>query len=94
MTNLNKLYSLYYINGTQAQKALKDLLVNHLPKEYTEKVIKKLKEDNIITDSQTVRNTKAGIIKNILVFNAIIEVAKEHQTLSNKLKNNLLNEKQ
>lgn len=93
MTNLNKLYTLYDIHGTKAQEALKDLLTNHLPKEYTTKVIKKLSEEDITVDSQTIRNTKAGIIKNILIFNAIIEIAKEYKELSNKLKKNLLKEK-
>jgi hypothetical protein len=93
MTNLNKLYTLYDINGPKAQESLKDLLLNHLPKEYTSKVINKLNLENITVDSQTVRNTKAGIIKNILVFNAIIEIASEHKSLSNHLKNNLLKNK-
>ena len=93
MTNLNKLYTLYNIHGAKAQEALKDLLTNHLPKEYTTKVIKKLSNEDVTVDSQTVRNTKAGITKNILIFNAIIEIAKEYQALSNQLKKNLLKNK-
>ncbi|TGV00518.1 hypothetical protein [Flavivirga rizhaonensis] len=89
MTNLNKLYALYGIDIHKEQETLKDLLVNHLPKEYTSKVMDKLNTNEIIVDSQTVRNTKAGISKNILVFNAIIEVAKEYKTMSNRLKKNL-----
>ncbi len=92
MTNLNKLYALYDIHDSKAQESLKDLLLNHLPKEYTDKVIKKLSDQNISIDSQTVRNTKAGLTKNILIFNTIIEIAKEYQDLSEKLKNNLLKE--
>ncbi|TYA74841.1 hypothetical protein [Seonamhaeicola marinus] len=93
MTNLNKLYALYDISRSSAQEALKDLLINHLPKEYTNKVIKKLEQEGVIVDSQTIRNTKAGLIKNILIFNSIIEIAKEHKTLSNRLKKNLLKTK-
>ncbi|AUP80258.1 hypothetical protein [Flavivirga eckloniae] len=89
MTNLNKLYALYDISNSKEQEALKDLLANHLPKEYTQKVINKLKKSGLKIDSQTVRNTKAGISKNILVFNAIIEIAKEYKTLSDRLKRNL-----
>ncbi|WP_303318215.1 hypothetical protein Q4Q34_11095 [Flavivirga abyssicola] len=89
MTNLNKLYALYNIDIHKEQETLKDLLVNHLPKEYTSKVMDKLNTNEIIVDSQTVRNTKAGISKNILVFNAIIEVAKEYKAMSNRLKKNL-----
>ncbi|GAA4887988.1 hypothetical protein GCM10023311_09810 [Flaviramulus aquimarinus] len=91
MTNLNKLYTLYDVCLQKEQEVLKDLLTNHLPKEYTLKVIKKLAGNNIRTDSQTVRNTKAGIGKNIIVFNAIIEVAKTYKDASNKLKSNLQN---
>ncbi len=87
MTNLNKLYALYDIDLPKEQEALEDLLINHLPKEYTGKVIKYLKSTGITTDSQTVRNTKAGITKNIQVFNAILEIAREYKTLSNRLKN-------
>jgi hypothetical protein len=89
MTNLNKLYTLYDVSKQKEQEVLKDLLVNHLPKEYTSIVIAKLVNDNIKVDSQTVRNTKSGISKNIIVFNAIIEVAKMYKTISNRLKNNL-----
>lgn len=91
MTNLNKLYTLYDINEEKEQEVLKELLINHLPKEYTSKVINKLSEDNITIDSQTIRNTKSGISKNIVVFNAIIEVAKIYKTISEKLKSNLNN---
>ena len=63
MTNLNKLHALYGIHIRKEQEALKDLLTNHLPKEYTSKVIDKLKANKVIVDSQTVRNTKAGISK-------------------------------
>ncbi|GAA3616838.1 hypothetical protein Q4Q39_00785 [Flavivirga amylovorans] len=93
MTNLNKLYALYNIEMHKDQETLKDLLENHLPKEYTSKVIQKLKTNEIIVDSQMVRNTKAGISKNILVFNAIIEVAKEYKIMANRLKKNLKNDK-
>lgn len=86
MTNLNKLYALYDIRTRTEQEALEDLLTIHLPKEYTSKVIDKLNANGIIVDSQTVRNTKAGISKNILVFNAIIEIAREYKTMSNRLK--------
>ncbi|MEP1487602.1 MAG: hypothetical protein ABJL44_10180 [Algibacter sp.] len=89
MTNLNKLYTLYDVRKQKEQEVLKDLLVNHLPKEYTSRVISKLLNDDIKVDSQTVRNTKSGISKNIIVFNAIIEVAKMYKTISNRLKNNL-----
>jgi len=34
-------------------------------------------------------NTKNGISKNIIVFNAIIEIAKEYKDTSNQLKRNL-----
>ncbi len=93
MTNLNKLYTLYDIHGHKEQKALKDLLTNHLPKEYTSKVIDKLRANKVSVDSQTVRNTKAGISKNILVFNAILEIAKEYKTMSDRLKKILKNNK-
>ncbi|MDO5972170.1 hypothetical protein Q4Q35_20410 [Flavivirga aquimarina] len=93
MTNLNKLYTLYGIRAPKEQETLKDLLKNHLPKEYTNKVIDELKANNIVVDSQTVRNTKAGISKNILIFNAIIEIAKEYKKMSNRLKDNLKNNK-
>ncbi|OEK07895.1 hypothetical protein A8C32_15575 [Flavivirga aquatica] len=89
MTNLNKLYTLYDVHLQKEQEVLKDLLINHLPKEYTSKVILKLANDNITVDSQTVRNTKGGISKNILVFNAIIEIAKVYKDISNRLKKNL-----
>lgn len=94
MTNLNKLYTLYDVHSKKEQEALKDLLVNHLPKEYTAKVIHKLSADNIVIDSQTIRNTKSGITKNILVFNAIIEVANEFKAISNRFKENLQNLKE
>lgn len=89
MTNLNKLYTLYDVKSHKEQEALKDLLTNHLPKEYTSKVIEKLASDKITVDSQTVRNTKGGICKNILVFNAIIEIAKTYKEISKRLKSNL-----
>ncbi len=89
MTNLNKLYTLYDVQLHKEQQVLKDLLENHLPKEYTSKVIRKLANDNIVVDSQTVRNIKSGISKNILIFNAIIEVAKAYKDISNRLKKNL-----
>ncbi len=93
MTNLNKLYTLYDIHTHKEQESLKDLLINHLPKEYTSKVIDKLNTNKVIVDSQTVRNTKAGISKNILVFNAIIEIAKEYKTMSDRLRKILKNSK-
>ncbi|GAA3648315.1 hypothetical protein [Flavivirga jejuensis] len=93
MTNLNKLCALYDIQTRTEQEALENLLTIHLPKEYTAKVIDKLKENGISSDSQTVRNTKAGISKNILVFNAIVEIAREHKTMSNRLKKILKNNK-
>ena len=89
MTNLNKLCTLYDVHSPEEQEALKDLLTNHLPREYTSKVISKLADDNIVTDSQTIRNIKSGINKNILIFNAIIEIASEYKALSNRLKDNL-----
>ncbi|MCL6294082.1 hypothetical protein [Jejuia spongiicola] len=89
MTNLNKLYTLYDVHSKKEQDALKDLLINHLPKEYTAKVILKLSTNNINVDSQTVRNTKNGFSKNILVFNAIIEIAKDYKDISNRLRENL-----
>tara|TARA_R110000868_G_scaffold56488_13_gene174876 strand:+ start:9241 stop:9519 length:279 start_codon:yes stop_codon:yes gene_type:complete len=89
MTNLNKLYTLYDVHSHKEQETLKDLLSNHLPKEYTNKVIARLASEGIKVDSQTVRNTKSGISKNILVFNAIIEMAKEYKSVSNRLKKNL-----
>ncbi|WP_341216857.1 hypothetical protein, partial [uncultured Wocania sp.] len=58
---------------------------------YTAKVIRKLASENIIVDSQMVRNTKSGISKNILVFNAIIEIANKYKVVSNRLKQNLNN---
>ena len=89
MTNLNKLYTLYDVHSHKEQETLKDLLSNHLPKEYTSKVIVKLASEELIVDSQMVRNTKSGISKNILVFNAIIEIAKEYKAAANRLKKNL-----
>lgn len=89
MTNLNKLYTLYDVQAKKEQEVLKDLLTNHLPKEYTTKVINKLSLDNVNMDSQTIRNTKSGISKNLLVFNAIIEIAKEYKDMSDRLKKNL-----
>lgn len=89
MTNLNKLCTLYDVHSPKERETLKDLLTNHLPKEYTAKVISKLADDDIITDSQTIRNIKSGINKNILVFNAIIEIANEYKIHSNRLKDNL-----
>ncbi len=90
MTNLNKLYRLYNICTPDEQKALKDLLLNHLPKEYTNKVIEMLSHKGITVDSQTIRNVKAGISKNIFVFSTIIEIAHEYKRLSIHLKKNLL----
>lgn len=92
MTNLNKLYALYDVHSAKEQDVLKDLLLNHLPKEYTSIVIKRLSNKNIIVRSQTVRNTKSGIIKNIMIFDAIIDVANEFKTVSNHLKQNLQKE--
>lgn len=89
MTNLNKLCILYDVDPQKEREVLKDLLINHLPKEYTAKVIHKLALVNIDTDSQTIRNVKSGITKNILVFNAIVEVAKEYKGISHRLKKNL-----
>ncbi|WP_299555721.1 hypothetical protein [Seonamhaeicola sp.] len=91
MTNLNKLYSYYDVSTPIQQKALKELLLNHLPKEYTNKVIEKLQAKDVTIDRQTVRNVKAGISKNIMVFNAIIEVAREFKAISDRLKENLQN---
>ncbi|WP_034041545.1 hypothetical protein [Wocania ichthyoenteri] len=91
MTNLNKLYTLYDVHSQIEQETLKDLLTNHLPKEYTAKVIHKLSNEGIIVDSQMVRNIKSGISKNILVFNAIIEIANKYKVVSNRLKQNLNN---
>lgn len=91
MTNLNKLYTLYDVHSQIEQETLKDLLTNHLPKEYTAKVIRKLASENIIVDSQMVRNIKSGISKNILVFNAIVEIANKYKVVSNRLKQNLNN---
>ena len=92
MTNLNKLYTYYDIHSSKEQETLKDLLINHLPKEYTNTVIANLASKGIKVDSQTVRNAKSGINKNIVVFNAIIEMAKEYKYLSEQLKENLLND--
>ncbi|WP_203258101.1 hypothetical protein [Hyunsoonleella ulvae] len=89
MTNLNKLYTHYDVSSVKERNVLKNLLVNHLPKEYTKMVINNLKSKGIHVDSQTVRNTKSGISKNILVFNAIVEVAKEFETISNQFKEKL-----
>lgn len=89
MTNLNKLYALYDVDSVKEQETLRDLLLNHLPREYTAMVISKLKSENIKVDSQMVRNIKSGIGKNILIFNAIVEVANEYKTLSKRLKKNL-----
>ncbi|GAA3585102.1 hypothetical protein GCM10022395_36400 [Snuella lapsa] len=92
MTNLNKLYALYDVRSQKERDTLSDLLTNHLPKEYTSLVIQKLKRQGIYTDSQSVRNIKGGISKNILVFNAIVEIANEYKTVSNRLKDNLRKE--
>ncbi|WP_242085479.1 hypothetical protein [Aestuariivivens sediminis] len=89
MTNLNKLYKFYDVQDPQERKALKDLLTNHLPKEYTAIVIGKLRANHIEVDSQSVRNTKCGISKNLIIFNSIIETATEYKELSQKLKDNL-----
>lgn len=89
MTNLNKLTTLYNVQSHKEQDVLKDLLENHLPNEYTALVISKLESKNVKVSSATVRNVKSGIQKNIAVFNAIIEVAKEHKLISEKLKKNL-----
>lgn len=92
MTNLNKLYTLYDVHSPKEQQTLEDLLANHLPKEYTAKVILKLANEDILVDSQTVRNIKSGINKNILVFSAIIEIATEYKAISIRLKKNLNNQ--
>ncbi len=91
MTNLNKLYIYYDVHSPKEQETLKDLLTNHLPKEYTAKVILKLANEDIKVDSQTVRNVKSGISKNILIFNAIVEIASKYKAISNRLKKNLNN---
>lgn len=89
MTNLNKLTTLYNVQTHKEQEVLKDLIENHLPNEYTALVIKKLQENNQKVSSSMVRNVKCGTNKNIAVFNAIIEVAKEHKMISQQLKKNL-----
>lgn len=89
MTNLNKLYTSYEVNTPKEREVLKDLLTNHLPKEYTAMVISKLKAKHFEVDSQTVRNTKCGLTKNIVIFNTIIEIAKEYKHMALKLKDNL-----
>ncbi|GAB1857480.1 hypothetical protein MHTCC0001_23160 [Flavobacteriaceae bacterium MHTCC 0001] len=89
MTNLNKLYTLYGVDTRKEKDALKDLLTNHLPKEYTRMVINKLELKGVQVDSQTVRNTKGGISKNLLIFSAIVEVAKEYKIISNQFKEQL-----
>lgn len=87
MTNLNKLYTLYNVHSHIEQENLSDLLENHLPNEYTQLVLDKLR-DNTLT-SQLVRTVKAGIRKNIAVFTAIVEVANDAKILDQKLREKL-----
>ncbi|WP_242094852.1 hypothetical protein [Aestuariivivens sediminicola] len=89
MTNLNKLYTIYDVQEPKEKEVLKDLLTNHLPKEYTAIVINRLRHNDVQVDSQSVRNTKCGISKNLVIFSTIIEIAQEYKQLSKKLKDNL-----
>ncbi len=89
MTNLIKIYTLYNVHSHKERDVLKDLLENHLPKEYTKKVIKKLALEEIAVSSGAVRNVKYGYCKNMAVFNAIIEIAREQKEISDRLKKNL-----
>ncbi|WP_242204946.1 hypothetical protein [Aestuariivivens insulae] len=89
MTNLNKLYTSYDVNTPKEREVLKDLLTKYLPKEYTAIVISKLKAKHYEVDSQTVRNTKCGLTKNIVIFNTIVEIAREYKSITLKLKENL-----
>jgi len=89
MTNLHKLYAFYNVCSHIEKDTLKDLLENHLPKEYTSKVIEKLKADDIAVDSAIVRNVKCGRTKDVFVFNAIVEVAKEYKEVSENLQSKL-----
>lgn len=89
MTNLNKLYSFYNVCSHKEKESLEDLLINHLPKEYTSKVIEKLKTEGVAVKSGLVRNVKNGLSKNIIVFNAIVSVASEYKLFSDRMKKTL-----
>ena len=81
---------MFYNVQTHIEKErMKDLLENHLPKNYAKKVISKLSEEKIAVDSQFVRTVKGGFRKDVIVFNAIIEVATEAETISKRIKKNL-----
>ena len=89
MTNLNKLFSFYDVHSHEAQENLKNLLFNHLPHDYTKHIIAKLKEENVTASSQTVRNVKSGITKDVIVFGAIVEFAKKSKEAKETIKDTL-----
>lgn len=91
MTKINKIASFYNVHSHKELKVLEDLIENHIPGRYTQKVINKLAKEGIAVSSDVVRNIKGGFEKDVRVFNAIIEVAKENKAGLDRLKNNLQN---
>lgn len=84
MTNLNKLYD-YYDVHTHNQEMVKELLTVHLPKSYTSEVQEILKNKRPGVSSQTIRQVKCGLYKDVFIYAAIIEVANKYKKASQKL---------
>lgn len=89
MTNLDKIYKYYNVHLHKEQEFIKDLLTNHLPGEYTSKVIQKLNEKKIVVKAGAIRNVKCGLQKNLEIFNGILDIALENKGLSESLKKTL-----
>lgn len=92
MTNLSIIFQLYDVQSHN-QENVKELLTVHLPKEYTSLVLLKLQNLPKVPSEARIRNVKGGITKDIVIFNAIIEVAQEYKSIAEKLKENIASRK-
>lgn len=90
MTNINKFETLYDMQSHKAEKILS--LFKYLPFGYTLEVQRRTNKERPELSSQTIRNVKAGITKDLYVLNHIIALAKEHKKEEDKQKNKLDNQ--
>ena len=77
-TNIAKIQELYGIQFHRA-KMINNLLDDHLSYGYSEKIVRRAKNEGRITYSQWVRSVKSLIKVDLQILNLLIELAKENK---------------
>lgn len=83
-TNINKFIQLYDMQLHIAEKTF-DLLNKYLPYGYSSEITNRAKLKGLKTNDQRVRMVKAGIQKDIIILDLLIDLAKEKQAVAEAL---------